>query len=114
MRFWLITRTTTRSALCGCLIPPIQTKFLKEADLDPLDMSVREFARRIGISRKCASEFVNKRAGMSVEMAHRLAKATDTTAESWLMMQVQYSLWEAKKAKVPEQIHVQRLALGHA
>ena len=61
---------------------------LKEAYLDPLEMSV--------------------------EMAHRLAKATDTTAESWLMMQVQYALWEARQAKVPEQIHVQRLAVSHA
>ena len=86
---------------------------LKEAYLNPLDMSVTEFARRIGISRKCASEFVNKRAGMSVEMAHRLAQATDTTAESWLMMQVQYALWEAKQAKVPQKLHVQRLAFGH-
>lgn len=32
---------------------------LKEAYLDPLEMSVTEFARRIGISRKTASEFVN-------------------------------------------------------
>jgi addiction module HigA family antidote len=87
---------------------------LKEAYLDPLNMSVTEFARRIGISRKCASDYVNKHAGTSVEMAHRLAKATDTTAESWLLMQVKYSLWEAKKAKVSEHIHVQRLALGHA
>ena len=83
---------------------------LKEAYLDPLKMSVTEFARRIGISRKCASDYVNKHAGTSVEMAHRLAKATDTTAESWLMMQVQYSLWQAKQAKVSEQIHVLRLA----
>ena len=87
---------------------------LKEAYLDPLGMSVTEFARRVGISRKTASEFINKRAGVSVEMAHRPAKATDTTAEFWLMMQEQYALWEAKKAKVPQQIHVQRLALAHA
>ena len=87
---------------------------LKEAYLDPLAMSVTEFARRVGISRKCASEFVNKRSGMSVDMAHRLAKATDTTAEFWLTMQVQYTLWEAKKTKVAEQIHVERLEAGHA
>ena len=85
---------------------------LKEAYLDPLKMSVTEFARRIGISRKCASDYVNKHAGTSIEMAHRLAKATDTTAESWLMMQMQYSLWEAKQAKVSDRIQVQRLAFG--
>ncbi|WP_156404489.1 HigA family addiction module antitoxin [Curvibacter sp. PAE-UM] len=87
---------------------------LKEAYLDPLHMSVTEFARRIDISRKTASEFVNKRGGVSVEMAHRLAKATNTTAEFWLTMQVQYSLWEAKKAKMAEHIHVQRLDMALA
>ena len=87
---------------------------LKEAYLDPLGMSVTEFSRRIGISRKCASELINKHAGVRVEMAHRLAKATDTTPESWLMMQVQYALWEAKQDKVSEKIHVQRLVLDHA
>ena len=92
--------------------PAHPSEVLKEAYLDPSNMSVTEFARRIGISRKCASDYVNKHAGTSVEMAHRLAKATDTTAESWLMMQVQYSLWEAKQAKVSEQLQVQRLVFG--
>ena len=85
---------------------------LKEAYLDPLKMTASEFARRIGISRKCASDYVNKHAGTSVEMAHRLAMATDTTAESWLRMQMQYSLWEAKQAKISDHIQVQRLVFG--
>ncbi len=86
--------------------PAYLGEVLKEAYLDPLNMSVIEFARRIGISRKCASDYVNNHAGISVEMAHRLVKATDTTPESWLLMQVKYSLWQAKQAKVPEHIHV--------
>ena len=57
-------------------------EILKEAYLDPLKMTVSEFARRIGISRKCASGYVNQHAGTSVAMTHRLAMATDTTAES--------------------------------
>lgn len=71
----------------------------KEAYLGPLEMSVTEFARRVGISRKSASRFVNKRSGVSVEMAHRLAKATGTTAESWLRMQVQYSRGGSDKSQ---------------
>jgi antitoxin HigA-1 len=82
---------------------------LREAYLEPLNMSVTEFARRMDISRKTASELVNGRAAVSVEMAHRLAKATDTTAEYWLTMQVHFSLWEARKARMAERIHVQRL-----
>lgn len=83
---------------------------LKEAYLDPLNMTITEFARRIGIMRKCASEFINKHSGMSIDLAHRLAQSTGTTAETWLMMQVQYDLWVARKAKLPEQIHVEPLS----
>ena len=94
--------------------PAHPSEVLREAYLDPLNMSVTEFARRIGISRKYASNYLNKHAGTSVEMAHRLAKATDTTLESWLLMQVKHSFVAAKQAKVSEQIYVQRIALGHA
>ncbi|HLQ25843.1 MAG TPA: HigA family addiction module antitoxin [Acidiferrobacterales bacterium] len=49
----------------------------------------------------------NGRAGISSEMALRIAMATDTTAESWVDMQAYYDLWHArKKAK---KLHVKRL-----
>jgi len=83
---------------------------LREAYLDPLNMSITEFARRIDISRKYASEFINKRYGVSVKMAYRLAKATNTSAESWLCMQMNYDLWQAKKAKLPQKLHIEKLA----
>lgn len=41
------------------------------------------------------SAILNGRAGISPEMAIRLSKAFDTTAESWLNQQVQYDLWVA-------------------
>ena len=86
---------------------------LKEAYLEPLGLSVSEFARRIGVSRKSASELVNKRSGVSVEMACRLAKSTNTSAEFWLNMQVQYALWEAQTNKLSDQLQVESL-LPHA
>lgn len=83
---------------------------LKAAYLDPLGITVTEFARRIGISRKSASEFVHGRYGVSIEMAYRLAKATNSSAESWLNMQVQYDLWKAKQQKLDKRIKVEKLA----
>lgn len=77
-------------------------------------MSAVEFSRRVGIFRKAASEFVNKRSGVGVEMTQRLAMATGTNDEFWRTMQVQYSLWEAKMVKLPQGIYVQRLDLAHA
>ena len=60
--------------------PAHRGEVLKEAFLDPLNVSATDFARRIGIPRKCSNGNVNKHAGTRFEMAHRLAKATYTTA----------------------------------
>ena len=101
-----------RTAPCRFLIAHLCDIF-REAYLDSLNMSVTEFARAIGTSRKCASDYVIKHAGTSFEMAHLLAKATDTTVESWLLMQVKFSLWKTKQARVSDHIHVLQLSLGH-
>jgi addiction module HigA family antidote len=66
--------------------------------IQPLGLTVTEAAKALGVSRKALSELINCRAGVSVEMALRLAKAFDTTAESWLGMQQQYDLALARKS----------------
>ena len=43
--------------------------------LEPLGLSVSEAARKLGISRKQLSDIVNRRSGISPEMAIRLDKA---------------------------------------
>jgi addiction module HigA family antidote len=70
---------------------------LYEDVMKPLDLTVTEAARKLGVSRKTLSELVNRRAGMSAEMALRVARATNTSAESWLNMQLKLDLWEARR-----------------
>ena len=70
---------------------------LYEDVMKPLDLTVTEAARKLGVSRKTLSELVNRRAGMSAEMALRVARATNTSAESWLNMQLKLDLWEARQ-----------------
>lgn len=65
--------------------------------VEPLGLTVTQAAKALGVTRKALSELVNCRAGISVEMALRLAKAFDTTAESWLGLQQQYDLSMARK-----------------
>ena len=65
--------------------------------LEPLGLTVTEAAKALGVTRKALSELINCRAGVSVEMALRLAKAFDTSAESWLGMQQHYDLARARK-----------------
>jgi addiction module HigA family antidote len=54
-------------------------------------------AEGLGVSRKTLSELLNGHAGVSPEMAIRLAKAFGSTAETWLAMQMQHDLWLAER-----------------
>ena len=57
--------------------------FLEDV-MKPLNLSVTDAARMLGVSRKTLSEFVNEKASLSPEMAIRISKATNTSAESWM------------------------------
>lgn len=77
--------------------PPHPGEVLRELCLEPLGVSVTDAAKAIGVARKTLSSVLNCHSGISPEMAIRLAKAFDTSAESWLNQQVQYDLWEAEQ-----------------
>ena len=77
-------------------IPTHPGKILKEDVLIPLGITVTEAAKDLKVSRKTLSEFVNEKSSLSPEMALRIAKATDTSPESWLKMQMKRDLWEAE------------------
>ena len=88
--------------------PPHPGEILRELCLVPLELSVTDAAKALGVSRKTLSAVLNGRAGISPEMAVRLSIAFDTTAESWLHQQVQYDLWLAEKRR--KSLKVSRLA----
>ena len=77
--------------------PPHPGEILKELCLEPLGLSVTRAASGLGVSRKTLSSILNGRAGISPEMALRLAKAFNTSPESWLNQQMQYDLWVTEK-----------------
>tara|TARA_B110000503_G_scaffold32911_1_gene53473 strand:- start:324 stop:560 length:237 start_codon:yes stop_codon:yes gene_type:complete len=70
--------------------PPHPGASLRELCLEPLDVTVTAAADALGVSRKTLSAILNGRAGISPEMAIRLAKAFDTTPESWMNQQMQF------------------------
>ena len=77
--------------------PPHPGEVLRELCLEPLNLTVTDAARSLGVSRKALSSILNGRAGISPEMAVRLSMAFNTSAESWLNQQLQYDLWHAEK-----------------
>jgi addiction module HigA family antidote len=68
--------------------------------LVPLGLTVTDAARMMGITRKALSELVNEKTSCTVQMALRIAKVTNTSAESWLSMQLKLDLWEARQKKL--------------
>ena len=65
--------------------------------LDPLGLSVTDAARMMGITRKALSELVNGKSSCSPQMALRIARVTNTSAESWLAMQAKLDLWKVRQ-----------------
>jgi addiction module HigA family antidote len=71
-------------------------------------LTIGEAAKALDVSRKTLSSILNRRSSITLEMALRLSIAFNTTAESWLMQQVQYDLWRAEQRK--KKLRVERLA----
>jgi len=88
--------------------PPHPGEVLRHLCLEPLNLTVTDAARSLGVSRKALSSILNGRTGISPEMAVRLSIAFNTTAESWLSQQLQYDLWHAEKSRA--RLHVERLS----
>ena len=80
--------------------PPHPGEVLRDTVL--AEISVTEFAQRLGVSRVALSRVLNGRAAVSAEMAIRFAAALGGSAESWLRMQSAFDLWQASKKRRPK------------
>jgi len=77
--------------------PPHPGEILKTLCLEPLNLTVADAAKALGVSRKTLSSILNGRIRISPKMAVRLSIAFDTTAQSWMNQQAHYDLWQAEQ-----------------
>ena len=77
--------------------PPHPGLSLREAYLDPLGLSVTQAAAMLGVTRAALSRILNGKAGISADMALRLAQAFGGSAETWLKLQMAYDLVQARR-----------------
>jgi antitoxin HigA-1 len=77
--------------------PPHPGVFIQEVYLTPNDISGRELALKLGVAASTLNRVLNQASGISPEMALRLSKALGRSPESWLTMQDNYDLWQAKQ-----------------
>ena len=77
--------------------PPHPGEFIAEVYLVPNKLSGRELAAKLDVAASTLNRILTGASGVSPEMALRLAKALGRSPESWLAMQYNYDLWQAKQ-----------------
>lgn len=77
--------------------PPHPGEFIREVYITPFGISVRKVAESLQVSPSTLNRLLNGESNISPEMALRLSKALGRSPESWLAMQDQYDLWNARK-----------------
>ena len=77
--------------------PPHPGEFITDVYLEPNNISGRELAAKLGVAASTLSRVLKGTNRVSPEMALRLSKSLGRSPESWLAMQYNHDLWQAKK-----------------
>lgn len=80
--------------------PPFPGEFIVETYLEPLGMSGRELADRLGVASSTMSRLLNGTSRLTPEMAARLSKALGSTPRFWLTIQTNHDIWRARGVDV--------------
>jgi antitoxin HigA-1 len=68
----------------------------------PEGMTVTNAAAALHVARVTLSKILNGSAGISAEMALRLAQWLGTSPDLWLGLQTQWDLWQASQKPMPK------------
>src|SRR6266852_3628306 len=71
--------------------------FVKSEIIEPLDLSVTDAARALGVTRPALSALLNERAHLSPEMALRLEKAFGVSMDTLMRMQNSFDIAQTRK-----------------
>jgi addiction module HigA family antidote len=88
-------------------LPPTHPgELLREEILPATQLTQEQLAERLGVSRRTVNEIIGEKRSLTADMAHRLARLFNTTAEFWLGLQLDVDLWQAhqKSAEVYSKI----------
>lgn len=71
-------------------------EYVMEECIKPLGITITQAAEGLGVSRNTLSRLINRKNGVSPEMAIRLSMAFGSTPEMWLKLQNTYDLAMAR------------------
>lgn len=78
--------------------PPHPGEFIREVYLQPYAITGRQLSEKLGVSPSTLNRVLKGQSGISSEMALRLSKSLGRSAASWLAMQGNFNLWQARKS----------------
>ncbi|MDS3861252.1 HigA family addiction module antitoxin [Thermosynechococcaceae cyanobacterium BACA0444] len=78
--------------------PPHPGEFIRDVYLEPFNISGRKLSEKLGVSPSTLNRILSGKSGISSEMALRLSIALGRSPESWLSMQDNYDLWQARQS----------------
>lgn len=81
----------------GMYNPPHPGEFIREVYLEPFHLSARQVAAKLRVSPSTFNRVLNGDSGVTPEMALRLSKTLGRSPESWLAMQHNHDLWQARQ-----------------
>lgn len=73
-------------------------EILRQDVLPETGLSQGEFARLLGVSRRTVNEILQEKRPVTVDTAHRLARALNTSPDVWLGLQQDVDLWDTLEA----------------
>ncbi|NMG38849.1 HigA family addiction module antidote protein [Chelativorans sp. ZYF759] len=71
--------------------------FVKSEIIEPLELTVTEAARALGVTRPALSAFLNERSALSPDMALRIEKAFGVRMDTLMRMQNSHDIAAARK-----------------
>lgn len=77
--------------------PPHPGELVRYDCLEPLSLSITDAAKALNVSRQALNNLVNKKSGVSAEMAVRLSKVFNGSPEFWMRLQLQYDLAQIER-----------------
>ena len=85
--------------------PPHPGEFISDVYMEPFGYSCRFVAKQLDVSASTLNRILKGQSSVTPEMALRLSKALGRSPESWLSMQDNYNLWQAKQSVNLTKVH---------
>ena len=85
--------------------PPHPGEFIYSTYMEPFGVSCRNLAKHLDVAASTLNRIIKGQSGISPEMSLRLSKTLGRSPESWLSMQDNYDLWQAKKQTKLGNVH---------